>query len=57
MNFSNIIGNDEVKSLLDNLIRTNNVVHSYMFVGTNGIGKLLFAKEFAKIGTLTLSVA
>ena len=49
MNYSNIIGNDEVKSLLDNLIRTNNVVHSYMFVGPDGIGKFLFAKEFAKI--------
>ena len=49
MNFSNIIGNDEVKSLLDNLIKTNNVVHSYMFVGPDGIGKVLFAKDFAKM--------
>ena len=49
MNFSNIIGNDEVKSLLDNLIKTNNVVHSYMFIGPDGIGKVLFAKEFAKM--------
>ena len=49
MNYSNIIGNDEVKSLLDNLIKTNNVVHSYMFVGPDGIGKVLFAKDFAKM--------
>lgn len=49
MNFNSIIGNDEVKSLLDNLIKTNNVVHSYMFVGPDGIGKFLFAKEFAKM--------
>lgn len=48
MNFSNIIGNDNVKVLLDNLITANNLVHSYMFVGTEGIGKVLFAKNFAK---------
>ena len=49
MNFSNIIGNDNVKVLLDNLITTNNLVHSYMFVGTEGIGKVLFAQNFAKM--------
>ena len=49
MNFNSIIGNDEVKSLLDNLIKTNNVVHSYMFVGPDGIGNFLFSKEFAKM--------
>ena len=49
MNFSNIIGNEEIKIFLDNLIKTNNVVHSYMFIGSDGIGKVLFAKEFAKM--------
>lgn len=49
MNFSNIIGNEEIKTFLDNLIKTNNVVHSYMFIGPDGIGKVLFAKEFAKM--------
>ena len=49
MNFSNIIGNDNVKVLLDNLITANNLVHSYMFVGTEGIGKVLFAQNFAKM--------
>ncbi len=49
MNFSNIIGNEEIKIFLDNLIKTNNVVHSYMFIGPDGIGKVLFAKEFAKM--------
>ena len=49
MNFGNIIGNDSVKNLLTNLVNTNNLVHSYMFIGTDGIGKLLFAKEFAKM--------
>ena len=49
MSFSNIIGNEEIKIFLDNLIKTNNVVHSYMFIGPDGIGKVLFAKEFAKM--------
>ena len=46
--FNNIIGNDENKTLLNNTIKQNNISHSYMFVGTEGIGKFLFAKEFAK---------
>lgn len=49
MSFSNIIGNDAVKQLLTNSICSNNLVHSYLFVGTDGIGKSLFAKDFAKI--------
>lgn len=49
MNFSNIIGNDDIKELLNNSIVSNNLVHSYMFVGTDGIGKRLFARELAKI--------
>ena len=49
MNFDNIIGNDNVKQLLNKSINTNNLVHSYMFVGPDGIGKSLFAKELAKI--------
>lgn len=46
--FEKIIGNEEVKKKLINIINTNNISHSYIFSGTNGIGKLLFAKEFAK---------
>lgn len=49
MNFENIIGNESIKTLLRNSIRTNNLVHSYMFVGPDGIGKKLFADTFAKI--------
>ena len=48
MIFNNIIGNEKNKELLKNIIDTNNVAHSYMFVGKESIGKLLFAKEFAK---------
>lgn len=49
MNFINIIGNDKVKELLTNSINSNNLVHSYMFVGPDGIGKKLFATELSKI--------
>ena len=46
--FNNIIGNDENKSNLKKIIDNNNVSHSYIFSGISGIGKFLFAKEFAK---------
>ena len=46
--FENIIGNNENKKILSKLILTNSVSHSYIFSGISGIGKFLFAKEFAK---------
>lgn len=48
MNFENIIGNDKNKQLLNDIIKTKNISHGYMFLGISGIGKCLFAKEFAK---------
>lgn len=48
MNFSNIVGNIEIKNYLAKNIEKNNILHSYLFVGTDGIGKSLIAKEFAK---------
>ena len=48
MNFDEIIGNDEIKTLLNKQIETEHIVHSYLFVGIEGIGKSLFAKEFAR---------
>lgn len=48
MNFNGIIGNKEVKEYLEKNIKQNNILHSYLFLGTDGIGKLLIAKEFAK---------
>ena len=49
MNFDSIIGNDDVKHLLNSTIKSNNLVHSYMFIGLDGIGKFLFSQEFAKM--------
>lgn len=48
MNFENIIGNDKNKQLLKDIIKTKSISHGYMFLGISGIGKSLFAKEFAK---------
>jgi len=47
--FENIIGNDKIKNLLINSIKNNKVSHSYMFIGIEGIGKKIIAKEFAKM--------
>lgn len=47
--FDDIIGNAKAKEILSSAIKTNNILHSYLFVGTEGIGKSIFAKEFAKM--------
>ena len=49
MNFNHIIGNNDTKELLNKSLETKNLVHSYMFIGPDGIGKSLFAKELAKM--------
>lgn len=49
MSFNNIIGNEKVKELLNKSIEQNNILHSYLFLGIEGIGKSLFAKQFAKM--------
>ena len=49
MKFSEIIGNKEIKNKLYNAIKENNLVHSYMFVGKQGIGKNITATEFARM--------
>ena len=46
--FENIIGNKKAKEILKRAILSNRASHSYMFLGTEGIGKKLIAQEFAK---------
>ena len=48
MNFKDIIGNESVKKNLQDIIESDKIGHSYMFIGIDGIGKKLIAKEFAK---------
>ena len=48
MIFDNIIGNEKNKEILRRVIENNNIAHSYMFIGKDSIGKMLFAREFAK---------
>ena len=47
--FDGIIGNDKIKRELTSSVRSNKYSHSYLFVGTSGIGKKLIAREFAKM--------
>ncbi len=47
--FENILGNDKIKKTLANSVNNNRTSHSYLFLGTEGIGKKLIAKEFAKM--------
>ena len=46
--FEKIIGNQNAKKELEKVLAINKISHSYLFLGTDGIGKRLFAKEFAK---------
>ena len=47
--FENIIGNDKIKKELINAVNLNKYSHSYLFLGTSGIGKKKIAREFAKM--------
>ncbi len=46
--FEKIIGNNQIKETLEKSIKQNKTSHSYLFVGIEGIGKKLFAIQFAK---------
>lgn len=49
MAFEELIGNEKIKESLMHTVQANNILHSYLFTGIDGIGKRLFAKEFAKM--------
>ena len=48
MSWNNILGQSRVKLILSNAIRNNRISSSYIFTGTEGIGKEFVAIEFAK---------
>jgi DNA polymerase III gamma/tau subunit len=47
--FENILGHENEINILKNSILNNTISHSYLFSGPAGVGKLLIAKEFAKM--------
>lgn len=47
--FENILGNDKIKNELQTSISLNKNSHSYLFIGTSGIGKKMIAMELAKM--------
>lgn len=49
MKFRDIVGNLNAKEYLNKSVIHNNILHSYLFVGTDGIGKFLIAKEFSRM--------
>lgn len=49
MSFEDIVGNNKIKRELQEMVKNNSISHSYLFSGEEGIGKKLFAKEFARM--------
>ena len=43
-----IVGNKEQRNNLKKIVKNQTIGHAYMFVGIDGIGKSMIAKEFAK---------
>ena len=48
MYFKDIIGHEKEKKNLQTIIASSKIGHSYMFIGTDGMGKKLIAREFAR---------
>ena len=46
--FENIIGNDRIKKFLERYLTSDNHPHALLFVGNQGLGKGLLAREFAR---------
>ena len=46
--FEKIVGNNQIKEMLSSSLKSKTLSHSYLFVGTRGIGKKTLAFEFAK---------
>lgn len=47
--FESVVGHEEEKNILKENILKKSVSHAYLFSGTEGIGKKLLAREFAKV--------
>ena len=49
MEFKEILGNEKIKDILLKSLKNKTVLHSYMFIGNEGIGKNLIANQYAKM--------
>lgn len=49
MNFEEMVGQGEIKSILTSSIQNNTISHAYLFSGPRGTGKTSSAKIFAKL--------
>ena len=49
MSFEKVLGNNKIKDNLIDTINNNNVSHSYMFIGQEGVGKKQISIEYAKM--------
>jgi DNA polymerase-3 subunit delta' len=47
--FENILGQQKIKKIISNQIKSGKIAHAYIFMGQDGVGKRLTAVEFAKI--------
>ena len=47
-NFNTIVGQDDNVAILKNAVKTNRIVHAYLFCGTRGTGKTSTARILAK---------
>ena len=50
--FENILGNEKNKQILQNLIKTGNIAHSYMFIGQERNWEIYFCKRLCKSDSL-----
>lgn len=47
--FKNVLGQQKVKNILVNQIKSSKIPHAYIFMGQNGVGRRFTAIEFAKV--------
>lgn len=47
-NFTDVIGQEHITTILKNQIKNNNIAHAYLFSGTRGTGKTSTARIFAR---------
>ena len=46
--FDNVIGNEKIKEVLSKSLENNKILHSYLFIGIEGIGKKNDCKTICK---------